>query len=245
MSDEVTQVTAPLREAIAEAERMIRGADFIRTEQDLLEGLDYLSGRIRMAMQMAFDHDLDRPVLINSTHQYSRQGLDNPDAIYHSAYLVDHATYVLHGRRGTTADLSFQVMDGTYNADAAPGEGVAFDDRGFEVGDDGRYALVFAPAEGAGAVSTSAGSPARPREGVPVTEFRLPAGAKNLIVREVYSDWNAEERGSMWIERTDMRGVPRPAYDAGRMAQRYQVAAKLLIGSIKTWFLAINTPNSA
>ena len=33
-----------------------------------------------MAMQMAFDYDLDRPLFINPTHQFSRQGLDNPDA---------------------------------------------------------------------------------------------------------------------------------------------------------------------
>jgi hypothetical protein len=81
----MSDLTSPLQDAIAEAEKLIAGAPFIRTEQDLLEGYDYLAGRIRMAMQMAFDHDLDRPVFINSTHQYSRQGLDNPDAIYFSA----------------------------------------------------------------------------------------------------------------------------------------------------------------
>ena len=40
-----------------------------------------------MAMQMAFDYDLDRPLFINPTHQFSRQGLDNPDAIYFNANL--------------------------------------------------------------------------------------------------------------------------------------------------------------
>src|SRR3546814_19603775 len=82
-------LTRPLQDAIAEAEKLIESAPFIRTEQDLLAGYDYLAGRIRMAMQMAFDHDLERPLFINPTHQFSRQGLDNPDAIYFNAYLKE------------------------------------------------------------------------------------------------------------------------------------------------------------
>ena len=112
-------LTRPLQEAIAEAEELIANAPFIRTEADRLEGYDYLSGRIRMAMQMAFDYDLDRPLFINPTHQFSRQGLDNPDAIYFNAYLREGVEYVIRGRRGTSADLSFQVMGGTYSASSA------------------------------------------------------------------------------------------------------------------------------
>ena len=78
---------------------------------------------------MAFDYDLEHPVLINPTHQYARQGLDNPDAVYFNAYLTGDASYVVSGVRGTTADLSFQVMDGTYSADGAPATVAAFDDR--------------------------------------------------------------------------------------------------------------------
>ena len=116
---ETLDLTKPLQDAIAEAEELIANAPFIRTEQDRLEGYDYLSGRIRMAMQMAFDYDLDRPLFINPTHQFSRQGLDNPDAIYFNAYLREGVEYVVRGRRGTSADLSFQVMGGTYSADSA------------------------------------------------------------------------------------------------------------------------------
>ena len=47
-------LTEPLQQAIAEAEELIANAPFIRTEADRLEGYEYLSGRIRMAMQTAF-----------------------------------------------------------------------------------------------------------------------------------------------------------------------------------------------
>ena len=80
---------AASREAIAEAEELIaqrrRSSGPSRTS---LEGYDYLAGRIRSSLQMAFDYDLDQPVLINPTHQFSRQGLDNPDALYFNAYLA-------------------------------------------------------------------------------------------------------------------------------------------------------------
>jgi len=205
VSDELTKA---FTDAIAEAEELIRAAEFITSEADLDEGYAYLAGRIRASLQMAFDHDLERPVLINSTHQFARQGLDNPDALYWSAYLTEDAEYVVRGRRGTTADLSFQVMGGTYSAESAPESLAAFDDRELEIAPDGSFEWRFGP---------------------------MP-GAKTLIVREVYNDWNTEERGSLWIERTDRVGRPATPPSRSRLAKKYEVAGKLLTGSIQTWF---------
>ncbi len=157
---------------------------------------------------MAFDHDLDRPVLINSTHQFARQGLDNPDALYWSAYLTEDAAYVVRGRRGSTADLSFQVMGGGYDAGGAPPSLAAFDDRELDIAADGSFEWRFGP---------------------------MP-GARNLIVREVFNDWDTEERGTLWIERTDTVGRPAKPLTRERLAQRYEIAGRLLTGSIRTWF---------
>jgi hypothetical protein len=204
----MSDLTRPLQDAIGEAEKLIEGADFIGTEQDLLEGYDYLSGRIRMAMQMAFDYDLDRPVFINPTHQYSRQGLDNPDAVYFNAYLREGVEYVIRGRRGTTADLSFQVMGGAYTADSAATSLMAFDDRELDVAPDGTFEFTYV---------------AEP-------------GAKTMIVREVYNDWETEERGSLWIERPDQVGKAAKPLSRATLAKKYEVAARTLTGSIQTWF---------
>lgn len=205
MSDALTR---PFTDAVAEAEELIRGADFIRTERDLDEGYAYLAGRIRASLQLAFNHDPARPVLICSTHQFARQGLDNPDAVYWSAHLTGEAEYVVRGRRGTTADLSFQLLGGSYSAEAAPESLAAFDDRELDVADDGSFEWRFGP---------------------------LPAAA-DLIVREVFSDWDTEEPGRIWIERTDSLGVPAEPAGRDRLAQQYQIAGKLLTGSIRTWF---------
>ncbi len=199
------------RDAVAEAERLIRNPPFEISEQELAEGLDYLGGSIRSAIQMAFDYDLEHPVLINPTHQYSRQGLDNPDAIYFNAYLSEGASYVVSGRRGTTADLSFQIMAGTYTDTGAPETLAAFDDRELEIADDGTFEWHFGP------------------------ELGLRKGS-TLIVREVYSDWNTEDRGTIRLQRLDTAGVARGPVTIDRIDKRYGVAAKMLVGRIKTWF---------
>ncbi|KRB78634.1 hypothetical protein ASE01_05125 [Nocardioides sp. Root190] len=201
-------LTKPLQDAIAEAEELIANAPFIRTEADRLEGYDYLSGRIRMALQTAFDYDLEQPLFINPTHQFSRQGLDNPDAVYFHAYLREGVEYVVRGRRGTSADLSFQVMGGTYSADSAATSLMAFDERELSVDADGHFEFTYV---------------AEP-------------GAKTLIVREVFNDWDTELRGTLSIERTDTIGKARRPLSAETLRKKYDVAARSLTGSIQTWF---------
>ncbi len=208
MTAEVTQVFA---DAVAEAEALIANPPFPITEQERAEGYDYLAGSIRASLQMAFDYDLVHPVLVNPTHQYARQGLDNPDAIYFNAYLTEGATYEVSGVRGTAADLSFQIMDGNYSADGAPTTVAAFDDRELEVGPDGSFSWKFGP------------------------ELGLKKGA-TLIVREVFNDWTTETRGTLRIQRLDTAGIPREPLALDKVAKRYGVAAKMLVGKIKTWF---------
>lgn len=201
-------VSAPLREAITEAQRLIDNPPFECSAQDRAEGYDYLAGSIRSCIQMAFDYDLAHPVLINPTHQYARQGLDNPDALYFTAHLDPEGDYLVTGRRGTTTDLSFQVMDGTYSAEGAPGSVAAFDDRELEIDEDGTFSW----------------------------HLKAGHGGKTLIIREVYDDWVGQDRGTLWIQRLDTVGQQRPPVSVEAIAKRYSVAAKMLVGRINTWF---------
>ncbi|MGN6723893.1 MAG: hypothetical protein ACTHJM_14890 [Marmoricola sp.] len=207
---EISDGLAAFRDAIAEAEKLISNPPFEATEVEMAEGWDYLAGSIRSAIQAAFDYDLEHPVLVNPTHQYSRQGLDNPDTIYFHAYLTEGASYLVSGKRGTTADLSFQIMDGTYSSDGAPNTLAAFDDRELDVSDDGTFEWRFGP------------------------ELGLKKGS-NLIIREVSNDWT-EERGTLRIQRLDTAGVPRGPWSTQTSAKRFATAAKLLTGRIHTWF---------
>jgi len=71
-----------------------------------------------------------------------------------------------------------------------------------------------------------------------------------LIVREVYSDWESEQRGTIAIRRADTTGAAPPAPETSVMAKRYGVAGKILISRLRTflafpeWFylkLPVNT----
>jgi hypothetical protein len=227
-------LTQSFADALLEAETIITGAPHIKTEQDLAEGYDYLAGHIRGAIQLAWAYQRDFPYFVASTGPYTKMGLDNPDTLYFHSYLRDDAEYVVTGRRGSTADLSFQVLNGDYSPAEVPDSLTAFDDREIEVAPDGSFELRFGPAR---------------RDPGP-HYITLPAGSAMLLVREVYSDWALERRGSIQIHRAGRAGAAPPAADPGTMAKRYRVAGKILLSRLRTflafpeWFylnLPVNT----
>jgi len=227
-------LTRPFAEAVLEAEKIIKSAPHIKTEQDLAEGYDYLAGSIRSSLTMAWAYQRDFPFFVASTGPYTKLGLDNPDALYFHAYLRDNAEYVVTGRRGSTTDLSFQVLGGDYSPIQVPDSLSAFDDRAIRVAGDGTFELRFGPAV----------------TDPPPGYFKLGPGSAMLIVREVYSDWAREERGMIAIRRADTEGSAPPAPDTSALAKRYGVAGKILISRLKTflafpeWFylnLPVNT----
>ncbi len=214
-------VTEPFQQAIAEAEELVRTASFARTEQDLAEGLDYLAGSIRASLQMAWAYQPDHPFLVNSTNQHTKMGLDNPDTVYYHANLRPDLTYVVRGRRGTTVDLSFQVLGGDYTPSSTPDGSTAFDDRDLEIADDGSFELSFGPAD----------APDRCAHHV-----ALPDSARMLAIREVYGDWAGEQRSHLTIHRADTLGTATGPVTTESIEKRYAVAAKMLLGRIRTWF---------
>ena len=214
-------VTQSFAQAIAEAEQIIRSAPHVRTEQDLAEGLEYLAGSIKASLHMAWAYERDFPFFAASTGPYTKLGLDNPDTLYFNAYIRDDAEYVVTGRRGTTADLSFQILNGDYTPARSPDSMAAFDDRDIEIAADGTYELRFGPA--------------RPDAGT--NYFTLGAGAANLLVREVFSDWANERPGEIRIHRADTIGSAPPPARPETMAKRYDVAGRMLISRLRT-FLA-------
>ncbi|MCK0439558.1 hypothetical protein MUG78_08790 [Gordonia alkaliphila] len=213
-------VTAPLRDAIAAAERQIAAAEFIDSDADLAEGYDYLAGSIAAVLQQSRTHDKVHPVLHTSTGPYTKMGLDNPDTLYYHADVVPEGTYRIRGIRGSTVDLSFQVLRGDYTPSEVPGGDDAFDDRRLTIADDGSYELIFGP----------------PIDDAPSNYFVLGDGASMLAIREVYGDWIAEHKGSVTVERLDTRDEPARPLDSARAARQYATAAKLLTSRIHTWF---------
>ena len=214
--------TGPLARALAEAEEIIRSAPHVRTEQDVAEGLEYLLGTLRGAIETGQHRGRTHPQLFEATGPYTKMGLDNPDTLYFYANLADGAEYVVEGRRGTTADLSFQVMSGNYSADERAASHAAFDDRALEIDADGRFSFRMGPAR----YDDDEGDP-----GYVV----LHPGSSMIAVREVFSDWEVEEGGSAILRRLDTVGTaPEPVTLAGQ-ERFYAKLAEALIGRLRTW----------
>jgi hypothetical protein len=230
-------LTQSFADAVTEAEKIITDAPHVKTELDLAEGYDYLAGSIRAALQMAWAYQRDFPYFVHSVTPYTKLGLDNPDTLYVHSYLRDDAEYVVTGRRGTTADLSFQVLNGDYSPAEVPDSLSAFDDREIEIAGDGTFELRFGPPPAAGSRA-------------PGNYFTLGPGSAMLLVREVYSDWATEQRGTISIRRADRAGHAPVPPDAGALEKRYRVAGKMLLSRLRTflafpeWFylnLPVNT----
>lgn len=197
--------SAPFTEAIAEAERLVREAPHIETEADLLEGLQYLAGGIAACAHLAFDYDRDHPFLQSGTGPFTKMGLDNPDTLYFGTRVVAGHEYVVTGSRGTTTDLSFQLLGGEYTDQNVPDSETAFDDRRLDIGADGGFEWRFTPKVNA-----------------------------QLVIREVYNDWSAT-RGTVAIARTDTAGTAPPPLTRDLIEKRWAVAGKQLVQRVKTW----------
>jgi hypothetical protein len=197
--------TDPLTAAIAEAESLVVAAPHIETEADLLEGLQYLAQSIAHCTHVAFQYDRDHPFFLSGTGPFTKMGLDNPDTLYFGTRVQADHEYVVSGTRGTTTDLSFQLLGGEYTDEGVPVSEAAFDDRELDIADDGSYEWRFTPK-----------SPAQ------------------LVVREVYNDWSAR-RGSIAIKRVDTAGTAPPELTPEVIQKRYASAGKQLVQRIKTW----------
>ena len=195
----------PLTEAIAEAEKLVASASHIETEADLLEGLQYLAGCVSGCVHLAFDYDRDHPFLQSGTGPFTKMGLDNPDTLYFGTRVLPDHDYVVTGRRGSTTDLSFQLLGGEYTDDNVPASQAAFDDRELEIAADGSF------------------------------EWRLrPTSPGQLVMREVYGDW-AAQRGTLTISRLDTAGTAPPPLTRQTIEKRYATAGKQLVNRVKTW----------
>ncbi|MCX2712359.1 hypothetical protein [Mycolicibacterium sp. J2] len=195
----------PFLDAIAEAERLVREAHFIESEADLMEGLQYLAGGISACAHIAFDYDRDHPFLHTGTGPFNKMGLDNPDTMYFGTRVQAGHEYVVTGRRGTTTDVSFQLLGGEYTDKVVPDSETAFDDRKLDIADDGTFEWRFTP-----------------------------DAPSQLVIREVYNDWSAQ-RGSFAIARTDTAGTAPPPLTRELIEKRFAVAGTQLVQRVKTW----------
>ena len=81
----------------------------------------------------------------SGTGPFTKMGLDNPDTMYFGTRVQPGHEYVVTGKRGTTTDLSFQMLGGEYTDDNVPDSEAAFDDRELDIAADGTFEWRVTP----------------------------------------------------------------------------------------------------
>lgn len=185
---------------------------------------------ISLALDEGFRlHDPLRPVF-RTLDQHNQFGLTNPDSRYLSATISTPGTYVIRGQRGTSADLEIQVGAGIPGFGAiniAPISQMSLED--LVVDEDGSFEIVISDIPtGDNWLANSDGATL----------------ATRVLIRESFTDWENQKRGTWYIERVDSRGTPSPLPDRDLVRAQYALASEYLVASAQTWvgFVAAQLP---
>ncbi|MEM6992036.1 MAG: hypothetical protein AAF721_16115 [Myxococcota bacterium] len=154
--------------------------------------------------------------------QHNQFGLVNPDNRYLIASICTPGTYVIRGKRGTSADLQIEVGGGCagFNdeVNSTPIDQLALPR--LKVDDDGCFEIVISSRRtGRNWLCNTAG-------GVTAT---------SVLIRESFMDWDNEVSSTWSIERVDTRGTPSPISGRSLVNHQYARAAAYLTASTRAW----------
>lgn len=172
--------------------------------------------------------------------KHNQFGLVNPDNLYFMASIETPGTYLIHGKRGTSADLQIQVGAGKpgFNEDLTSPIPVSEMDLGdLSVRRDGEFTILISDTEPCD-LKTGENWLCNTKKGL---------RANSILIRESLMDWDTETGGTWRIERVDTVGKPNPLPTPELVDQQYERAANYLTGSIKGWIkfveqLRVNLP---
>jgi len=151
---------------------------------------EFLSGMLAAAFRLAGEaRYVQSPRFSTAGDIVGRPGLFNPDNIYSSALLDPDGHYRIHGRRGSHTQFTLQFLDHYPLIDLGKDLFVIeFDAIGIAPGE--AFELYF------GGQRAPAGARFWP----------MPKGARSVLARQTFSDWQSETPSTLRIERLDQTG---------------------------------------
>jgi hypothetical protein len=165
------------------------------TELELVEGLRVLGRATALCAELSLDVDAAAPSLFSMNTRHRLIGGPNPDGEYLLGMIDGAHRYRLHGHRGTSAYLGFQVLAGT---GLTPRRMAAhLSDRELAIDDDGRFSVVFAVSEPSAADLGDG------------TWVPIPDDASAIVVREYLGDRAVEVPARLTLDNLDP--VPPPS----------------------------------
>lgn len=194
----------------------LRDHPYYKEAENRPAAYSYLAGLMIARLEEDVIFDPEQPYFRVLDHRI-REGGDNPDQRYLMTALKGGETYRLWGRMGSERRLDFQVYAGD---PFVPGGGRAAGFLGsdkLKVAADGTFEIWVSPTR---------------REG---NWLENPADGNQLIVRQIFSDWDKEVPGDVHIDRVGHEGDLKPALSEKAMAARLRKAAAGLNTHIRVW----------
>lgn len=214
--------------AIECAQKIMLDAPWLKRSKnkqlELAAAESQLQHQISIALEQGFAlNDPDFPEF-RCLNQHNQFGLFNPDNRYHIASITTPGTYVICGKRGSSADLQIQVGGGDTGFDedeTAPIPVSTMDGCDLIQDEDGNFEISISDTDTGGNWMSNVN-----KDGV---------RANSILIRESFMDWENEKGGTWYIYKTNTEGKPKPLPTPEYVNAQYQRASNYLIHSTKGW----------
>lgn len=230
------------------------------TPRNLAEGYRYVLGFLYGSLARALGPTTEFPHFVRVIQPLNRSTIDNADATYLAAPIDGRHSYTIRGRAGDTRHwkgqppatglrkaphyVIFQTPSG-YAGDSGsveeltPGSRVncdVLDSSELQVGEDGRFEILLAPARPEGYVGnfmrTQAVKTRRNRDGVEVSREYT---AAFVMLRELFYDWENEDLLELFIYRNDRLGARMPRYAPDLAASQMEEVGRCTRNQVHFW----------
>ena len=177
---------------------------------DTAEGFRYLAMLSGLAAErVQYYQDPRYPTLARTLDLYRKIGLDSSDNTYRTASFEPGGSYVIRGIRGHSTYFGTQFNRDRVSVANLNDEQITF-------AADGSFEIYLTPE----------------RRGA--NWVKLPAGANNFYVREIFIDWQTERPATLWMERLDVE-LPAPVLSAEQVQRNFAAMAAFVDGNLQRW----------
>lgn len=203
--------------AITESTAYLRRNPLYRDDENRASAYAFLTSMMLARVEEDVVFDPDFPHFRVLDHRI-REGGDNPDQRYLIANINGGTGYRIWGKLGKQRRLDFQVYAGDPYVEGSGGRTAS--SLGFEqlsLEPDGTFEVWVTP------------------DKRPGNWIENPADGSQLLVRQIFSDWDHEVPGDVHVDRIGHEGDLKPVVDDAAMAARLHKAAADLRTHIRVW----------
>lgn len=228
--------------------------------RNLAEGYRYVLGYLYGTIARGLGPTVENPYFVRAIQPLNRTTIDNADAIYLTAPIDGRHAYTIRGRAGDTSHwrgeqapkgvrkaphyVIFETPSG-FSGDSGsikevkPGSRAnsdTLDTSKLKVDADGRFEIMLAPEKPEGFTGNFMFTrTTRTRKQDDGTMLEREYYAEQVMLRELFCDWENEDLLDLFIYRNDLLGKPIPTYDAETAASQMRRIGEITRNQVHFW----------